>query len=127
MDNGQVVGAIKKKQTRCIKLEDVKITYLSLSKLSSMTYKDAYRELFDLIYFGNGYMKYFDALVVEATSARKSLLLVENHVFVVAYRDKELNKLWEETKEAVEKVKSAVSVPCDVTKDPYIRYVIKGD
>lgn len=109
-------------------MEDVTITYVSISKLASMAYKQEYKELFDLIYFGIGHMKYFDPAVIDNISAPKSLLIVENHVFVVSYRDDQLKELWKETKETVEGgVKSAVFIPCDVTRAPHLKFVIKGD
>lgn len=93
-----------------------------------MAYKHEYKELFDLIYFGIGHMKYFDSAVIDNISAPKSLLIVENHVFVVSYRDDQLKELWKETKETVEGgVKSAVFIPCDVTREPHLKFAIKGD
>lgn len=81
-------GTVKK----CIDLKNVLINFHSISFLSAMIYKDSCDKFFHLIYCSNTFVKYLDSKLMEKIFKERSVLLIENELFVLANRKKELDE-----------------------------------
>ncbi|KAK5645154.1 hypothetical protein RI129_006454 [Pyrocoelia pectoralis] len=127
VDYGTAGDIVKnRKSCRCLNLEDVKIKFVTLSILQTMKHKENFHNFFNLIYFGSTYLKYFDGAVIDLISASNSLLIIENQIFVLSHRDKELTEFENTMQEKVETVEQKTAVPFDVKKDCYIKFVLKA-
>ncbi|KAJ8932756.1 hypothetical protein NQ314_014456 [Rhamnusium bicolor] len=87
----RAADVVPRTANRCMDMED-SINFLSISTLDIMRYKDKYQNLFDLVYFGNVYLKYFDKDAIGNISKDNSLLFIENQLFVLSNRKKELEE-----------------------------------
>ncbi|KAF2904687.1 hypothetical protein ILUMI_01493 [Ignelater luminosus] len=122
------VGEVKKKKSKkCVNLENVEINFMSTSNLKLFRHKENYHNFFNLIYFGSTYLKYFEGDVIEMIASEKGLLLIENQMFVLSHRDKQLEEFGKNMQEKLELIKSKVDIPFDVKKDVYAKFVLKGD
>lgn len=115
----------EKKTNRCTQLRNATVNFISISKLKFMLHKKEYRDFFNLIYFGFGHLHYFGADVVEAIASKKCLLILENQIFVLSHRNKELQEFADSIREKLKAMKSAVEIPFDITKDYYINLILK--
>ncbi|KAF5295377.1 hypothetical protein FQR65_LT01569 [Abscondita terminalis] len=109
----------------CINLENVKIKFVSLSKLITMKHKAEYHNFFSLIYYGSSYLKYFDSDIIDRISAPNSLLIIENQIFVLSSRDKQLEEFEQHVFEKVNSIKNLTAVPFNVKKHYYAKFVLK--
>ncbi|KAK4875956.1 hypothetical protein RN001_012378 [Aquatica leii] len=125
VDYGSVVDLTNRNGHKSINLDNVKIKFITLSKLQSMKYKSEFHNFFHVIYFGSAYLKYFDAKIVELISAPNSLLLIENQIFVLNFRDQQLEEHEKNVNEKVEAITNFSAFPFDVKKDHYAKYVLK--
>lgn len=86
------VDVVAKPGARCVELENVKIKFVSISNLKTMEYKEEYKDMFHLIYFGSTYLKYITKPLLENIAKINSLILLENQLFVLSKRKKELEE-----------------------------------
>ncbi|KAJ3642084.1 hypothetical protein Zmor_024901 [Zophobas morio] len=107
---------------RCFELENVKITFISLSSLPLMKHKSDYREFFHVIYFGCFYVKHLCKELISHVAAARALILIENQKFVVTHREKELREFDEEIKKALDGAprKETAFDPC---QDNFAKFV----
>ncbi|KAJ8911452.1 hypothetical protein NQ315_013814 [Exocentrus adspersus] len=109
----------------CIDLED-NLLFFSISILDLMKYKTKYHDLFDVVYFGNSYMKYLDKDFIGNVMKNKSLLLIENQIFFLNHRNKDLEEL---EKNILAKLEGLNLIKCefDALKDSYFKFVLSSD
>lgn len=107
----------------CVELED-EIFFLSISALEFMKYKEKYQSLFDIVYFGNTYIKYLDKDFIENVMKNNSLLLIENQIFVLSNRDKDLKEFEKNISEKMQGL-CVEKQEFDVLKDSYAKFVFK--
>lgn len=114
----------QKKIYKCLQLKDVKMDFISVQILKQMEYKQCYKNKFDVIYFSNTHLKYFDKSVLEKIAKEKSLLIIENQKYVLHLRDNDLEAYEAEIND---KMKNSLftKINCDVHKDDYIFYSLK--
>ncbi|KAI4460626.1 dynein assembly factor 3 axonemal [Holotrichia oblita] len=77
---------------KCIDLPNVKLIFLTINYLSAFEYKEQYHNFFHLIYFNFNYLKYIDWRILAKIAKPHSLLYIENQLFVLSNREKELEK-----------------------------------
>lgn len=112
-------GAVKK----CVNLEDVNINFISISALDKIKYKEKYQKIFDIIYYGCAFLKYFDKDLMEKVTKNKVTLLIENVLFTLTNRKKELEEFADEITQKLEGLQSE-KVEFDPEKDFYAKYLL---
>ncbi|KAB0795089.1 hypothetical protein PPYR_11928 [Photinus pyralis] len=127
VDCGTAGDIVKtRKPCRCLNIDDVKVKFVTINALSSMKHKENFHNFFNLLYFGSTYLKYLDGAVVELIAAPDSVLIIENQMFVLTHRDKELEEFEKLIEEKVQSVEQKTSVPFNVKKDHYAKFVLKS-
>ncbi|KAJ8941813.1 hypothetical protein NQ318_006790 [Aromia moschata] len=119
----KAMNVTKKASRKCVELEDT-VNFLSLSILDVMKYKDKYRSLFDLVYFGNGYLKYMDRELIKNVSKEGSLIFIEHQIFILSNRDKNLDEFEKEIDDKLEWLKGE-KLSFDAHKDCYVKFIVK--
>ncbi|CAH0555982.1 unnamed protein product [Brassicogethes aeneus] len=118
------VDVIPKRAVRCIELDNVKITFLSVQILEMMKFKEEYKDLFDLVYFGTCYMKHFSTDLLENISKSNTLLMIEHQLFVLSKRKKDLQENVEDLNEKTKDL-NWEKLPINPEKDNYIKLINK--
>ncbi|RZB89895.1 DUF4471 domain containing protein [Asbolus verrucosus] len=90
-----------KKVNKCIELEGVTIKFISISLLGLIKYKNEYKDLFDIVYYGSCYLKYINKEIIAHFMKTHAMLLIENQKFVLSYRDKQLQEYEKALKEVL--------------------------
>lgn len=108
-----------------IEASNITINFLSISQLKQMSYKDDYKEFFNLIYFSSThFLQFFEKATMEKVARKNAVLLVENQRYVLSYRDKELEEYGKSVKEKLEGI-DIVDSKFDCLKDDYFEFVLK--
>lgn len=115
------------KVLRCIELENVTIHFISLTYFKTMKHKERYENFFHIIYFNSFYMKHFDSEIVEKISTTNSKLIIENQLFVLSNRKKELEEYEKSVCDKIESIKLKKALKCNIEKDCYIKYILKEE
>ncbi|CAH1110823.1 unnamed protein product [Psylliodes chrysocephalus] len=108
---------------KCIDIDD-NITIFSSSILEIMRYKDKYHDKFDMIYFGNAYLHFFDKEIISKISKPGSVLYIEHQLFLVTNRKKEL----EEFKDKIEETMKGLDfdrLEFNFEKEAYAKFILK--
>lgn len=112
-----------KPPSKCVELED-EIIFLSISALDIMMYKEKYQNLFDIVYFGNTSTKYLNNDLIQNIMKNRSLLLIENQLFVLSNRDKDLQEFEQNLFGKMQDI-NVEKQQFDVLKDSYAKFIFK--
>lgn len=113
------VENIPKASKEYLTLEDT-VTFLSLSSLATMKYKEKYKDLFHVIYLGSTYLKYFDKEMIRKTSDTDGLVIIEHQLFVLNHRKDDLIEFG---KAIDEKTETFRKFEFDPEKDTYAKFI----
>ncbi|XP_018576816.1 dynein assembly factor 3, axonemal homolog [Anoplophora glabripennis] len=113
---------VPKPPKKCVELED-QITFLTISALDMMKYKEKYRNLFDIVYFGNTSIKYLDKVLMEHIMKNDSVLIIENQLFVLSNRDRDLEEFGKNISEKIEGL-NVTKHQFDILKDSYAKFIL---
>lgn len=108
---------------KCIDLPDVRIFFLSLNYLSTFDYKKEYHNFFDMIYFNFNYLKYIDPNIISRIAKPSSLLYIENQIFVLHFRDRDLEAYKVELQAKIDSLRYK-KLKFDATKDHYFKLLL---
>ena len=122
-----VSGTIAKYSSRnfkCADMPDVSVKFLSVKSLELFAHRESYCELFDVVFFGSSHMKYFDSKVIDKVAKCGCVLVVENELFVLSLREKDLERYKVDVWEKLRGVRR-VELPFDVQKDCHATFILK--
>lgn len=122
-DGEPVAKAVNKK---CIDLPNVKLIFLTINYLSAFEYKEQYHNFFHLIYFNFNYLKYIDRRILAKIAKPHSLLYIENQLFVLNKREKDLEKYKIEVMTKIEGLRYS-ELRFDPINDQYFKLLINTD
>lgn len=123
MDIGAADESGANKQRTCMELENVEINFLSISYLSTMKYKKKFSNMFDLVYVNNSYLKYLDADVFKNICKANAFLLIENQLFFLSHRDKQLEEFEKKIMDTLKDF-DAIKIDFDIKKDHYVKFIL---
>ncbi|KAF7286149.1 dynein axonemal assembly factor 3 [Rhynchophorus ferrugineus] len=107
----------------CIKIENTQVNILSISQLKHMKYKDKLSNFFNIVYVAHNYEKYFDINTIEHVVKNQGLLLIENQLFLLNNRKKDLESYVNNIEEKVNRL-NVTKAKFDVENDCYLRFTI---
>lgn len=113
------------KTVKCVPLNGINITFISLGNLKLMKHRKQYDNFFHLVYFSSMYLKYFEADVITKICVSNAILLFENQLFVLNHRDKDLEDYGKRLVEITNDLKCKEQVNFDILKDSYIKFILK--
>ncbi|XP_017768333.1 PREDICTED: dynein assembly factor 3, axonemal homolog [Nicrophorus vespilloides] len=111
------------KTEKRIELIDVQIHFWSIDHLKMFKHKEKFKDFFNLIYFANGFVKYIEKDTLLHISSSNCKLLIENPLFVVNYREKELKEYNDSIMEKLSDLEMEAD-PFDQLKDFHMRFTI---
>lgn len=109
---------------KCFYLDNVQIEILSLSQWDLMKHKEKFRNYFNVIYFGAGYLKYFDKETIEIVIQNDGLVLIENQRYVVNNRKEQLEEIGKDIRDRIEGLKCKEFKKFNVQKDDFALFTI---
>ncbi|XP_044754368.1 dynein axonemal assembly factor 3 homolog [Coccinella septempunctata] len=113
------------KDYKSVDIDDVSVTFMSISQLKQMAYKEDFKAFFNLIYFCSTHLQFFEKEVINNVAAQNAVLLVENQRYVLSYRDKELKGYADKVKEKLDGV-NAVEGKFDCLGDDYFEFILNA-
>nr|XP_022902465.1 dynein assembly factor 3, axonemal homolog [Onthophagus taurus] len=123
-DVQQEKNVIKKKVRKCIEIEDFTVTFLSLQMLSSMKHKEKFHNLFDVVYFNSSYIKNIEQDLIEKIANNQSLLYIENCLFVLNCREKDLEEYKKNVLDKIGELDKK-EIEFNPTMSKYFKFIIK--
>lgn len=110
----------------CIPLDDITITFISLSNFNLMKHKKRFENFFHILYFNSTYLKHFDSDLIEKISTIDSFLIIENQLFVLSHRKIDLEEYEKSLFEKMESLKcKRLLKKFDCQKDSYVKFILK--
>lgn len=116
-----IPGTVKK----CIDLENVKIIFMSTSKLNTMKLNEKYDNKFDIVYVGSAFLTYIQSDLIKKIAKKGALLLMENQLLVPGNGKKELEDVAKKIREILESIQTK-STNFDPEKDLYAKFILNS-
>ncbi|XP_057668455.1 dynein axonemal assembly factor 3 homolog [Diorhabda carinulata] len=107
---------------KCLEIDD-EINIISISIYNLMRYKEQYRKYFDVVYYANTHLKYLDQELIKNVAKKDAVMFIENQLFFVSNRKKELETYAGSIDEAVDGL-DLEKRPFDCLKDSYVKFII---
>lgn len=120
----ETITGYSRRNFKCVDLEGVSVKFMSMKSLEFFVHKESYHELFDIVFFSSSHMKYFDSKVIDKVVKCGSLLVVENELFVLALREKDLEQYKLDVREKLQGIRK-IELPFDVQRDCCAKFILK--